>query len=309
MRSTTLILVLGPTAVGKTAYAIRLAQQLDTEIVNCDSRQCYSEMNIGVARPSPEELMAVPHHFIANRSVRNPYNVYTYEQEALQCLHQLFRKHDTVVAVGGSGLYADVLCHGISAMPDPLPELRQQLQQRLKREGLASLQQELERRDPEYYQQVDLWNPVRVQRALEVCITTGRPYSQVVSQPAVQRPFAIRKIALRCERERLKERIALRTGQMYQQGLLQESMNLLPYRRLRPLNTVGYKEIFAYFDQIQMLTGYDPLSLTAVQLAETNPLLQQALQNIVTHTWQYAKKQLSYFARDPEIEWITEDEK
>lgn len=301
----TLILILGPTAVGKTAYAIQMAQRLGTEIVSCDSRQCYREMNIGVARPSVEELEAVSHHFIANRSVLQPYNVYSYEQEAMECLSQLFRCYDTVVAVGGSGLYADALCNGVSNVPDPLPGLREQLQQRLQYEGLASLQQELKQRDPDYYNKVDLRNPVRVQRALEICITTGRPYSQVINQPASQRPFNIRKLGLCCDRAVLKERIALRTQKMMQDGLLKETLDVLPYRHLQALNTVGYKELFEYFDHLQMLTGKDPGTFSVQQMEEATPLvLQKTVQNIVTHTWQYAKKQLSYFARDPHIEWI-----
>lgn len=304
----TLILILGPTAVGKTSYAIQLAQQLGTEIVSCDSRQCYSEMNIGVARPSGEELAAVPHHFIANRSVLQPYNAYSYEQDALKCLSQLFMVHDTVVAVGGSGLYADALCYGVSDMPDPPMELREQLKKRLQQEGLTSLQQELKQRDPDYYNKVDILNPVRVQRALEMCITTGKPYSQILNQPVKPRPFVIRKKGLCRDREVLKKRIALRTQNMLREGLLQEALDVLPYRHLQALNTVGYRELFEYFDQLQVLTDKEPRAFSVRQLEKTAPaMLQKAVQNIITHTWQYAKKQMSYFSRDPHIEWIMKD--
>lgn len=279
----TLIVVVGPTAVGKTAYAIEVAKQYGAEVVSCDSRQCYRELRIGVARPSAQELEAVPHHFIACRSVEAGYNVYAYEQEALRCLETLFQRSDVAVAVGGSGLYVDALCRGIALMPDPPQALRESLQRQLKTEGLPALQERLRQLDPTYYHIVDRQNPVRLQRALEVCLTTGRPYSQVIAQEPAPRPFRIVKTGLQCPREVLRARIDSRVEQMLREGLLDEVRQLLPLRRLQPLRTVGYAELFDYLDGSRSL----PDAVAAVK----------------THTWQYAKKQLSYFARDKAIHW------
>ena len=236
-----LIVIAGPTAVGKTAYAVQLAQQLHTEIVSCDSRQFYREMRIGVARPTDEELAAVPHHFIACRSVTEPYNIYDYEQDALQVINTLFETHDTVLAVGGSGLYIDALLHGVSPMPNPTPELRTRLQQML----LEEKRTQLKLLDPDYYARVDLRNPVRLQRALEVCLMTGRPYSEVIaSHSPARRPFDIEIRVLQLPASNLRRRIDLRVDAMMQQGLLDEVRSLLPYRYLNTLNTVGYRELF-----------------------------------------------------------------
>lgn len=180
---------------------------LHSEILSCDSRQFYQELNIGVARPSPEELAAAPHHFIANRSVNNPYNVYQYEMEALSLLETLFRKYDTLVAVGGSGLYVDALSQGIALLPDPAPGLREKLQRQLQQQGIQSFQQQLQQLDPEYYAQVDQQNPVRLQRALEVILTSGQPYSQIIRQSQRPRPFRIVKVGLQCDRDIIKQRI------------------------------------------------------------------------------------------------------
>lgn len=279
-----LIVIVGPTAIGKTAAAIEVARQLETEIVSCDSRQFYKELDIGVARPSPEELAAAKHHFIACRSVTEPYNAFDYEHDALNTLSTIFESHDTAVAVGGSGLYVDALCNGINLLPDPTPELRAELSQKIADGHLDELLGELQRLDPEYYAIVDRQNPMRIQRALETIYTSGQPYSSLIGKKLPQRPFDIVKIGLQCERTELKERIYRRVDMMMGQGLLDEVHSLLPFRSLNTLNTVGYKEIFEHFDG--------------------RCTIDQATTNIKNHTWQYAKKQLTWLRRYSQIKWV-----
>ena len=277
--------ILGPTASGKTARAIELAQQLGTEILSCDSRQFYRELNIGVARPTEQELASAPHHFIACRSVSVPYNVFAYEQEALALLQRLFQTHDTVVAVGGSGLYVDALRHGISVLPDPTPELRHDLQQKLRTEGVGSLRAMLKMLDPDYYAQVDLANGVRIQRALEVTLTAGRPYSQLVNQPARPRPFSTTVEVIQRDRQELRQRIDLRVDLMMQQGLEDEARRLFPLRHLNTLNTVGYKEFYALWTP-----AGEPFALSGRQR-------QEVADAIRLNTWHYAKKQLTWLKK------------
>ena len=279
-----LIVIVGPTAIGKTAAAIEVARHLETEIVSCDSRQFYKELDIGVARPSPEELAAAKHHFIACRSVTEPYNAFDYEHDALNTLSTIFESHDTAVAVGGSGLYVDALCNGINLLPDPTPELRAELSQKIANGHLDELLGELQRLDPEYYAIVDRQNPMRIQRALETIYTSGQPYSSLIGKKLPQRPFDIVKIGLQCERTELKERIYRRVDMMMGQGLLDEVRSLLPFRSLNTLNTVGYKEVFEYLDG--------------------RCTIGQATTNIKNHTWQYAKKQLTWLKRYDEIKWV-----
>lgn len=279
-----LIVIVGPTAIGKTAASIEVARQLETEIVSCDSRQFYKELDIGVARPSPEELAAAKHHFIACRSVTEPYNAFDYEHDALKVLDTIFATHDTAVAVGGSGLYVDALCNGINLLPDPTPELRAELSQKIANGHLDELLGELHRLDPYYYAIVDRQNPMRIQRALETIYTSGRPYSSLIGKELPQRPFEIVKIGLQCERTELKERIYRRVDTMMEQGLLDEARSLLPFRSLNTLNTVGYKEIFEHFDG--------------------RCTIDQATTNIKNHTWQYAKKQLTWLRRYSQIKWV-----
>lgn len=279
-----LIVIVGPTAIGKTAAAIEVARQLQTEIVSCDSRQFYKELDIGVARPSPKELAAAKHHFIACRSVTEPYNAFDYEHDALNTLSTIFESHDTAVAVGGSGLYVDALCNGINLLPDPTPELRAELSQKIASGHLDELLGELQRLDPEYYAIVDRQNPMRIQRALETIYTSGLPYSSLIGKKLPQRPFDIVKIGLQCERTELKERIYRRVDMMMGQGLLDEVHSLLPFRSLNTLNTVGYKEVFEYLDG--------------------RCTIGQATTNIKNHTWQYAKKQLTWLKRYDEIKWV-----
>ena len=266
-----LIIITGPTASGKTAEAVRLAQELGTEILSCDSRQFYREMCIGVARPSHEELFAAKHHFIACRSVTDPYNISDYERDAMALLGPLFQHHNTVIAVGGSGLYVDALRFGVTTMPDPTPELRAQIQQM----SIEEKRSQLQMLDPEYYARVDLRNPVRLQRALEVCYMTGRPYSQVIAegQPP-QRPFDIEIRVVEMPGADLRQRIDSRVDRMMADGLLDEVRSLIPYRDLPTLRTVGYRELFPVLD------GTDTLD--------------HAVEMIKLNTWHYARKQLTW---------------
>ena len=280
----TLVVIVGPTASGKTESAITLAKALNTEILSCDSRQFYKELNIGVARPTPEELSAAPHHFIANRSVTHPYNAYQYEHEALDLLKALFTKNDTMIAVGGSGLYIDALCTGINYLPDPTPELRDSLSKKIANGGLPEILDKLQALDPEYYAIVDKQNPIRVQRAMETIITAGCKYSELLSKPLEPRPFRIVKIGIKTDRDELRQRISLRTERMIEQGLLNEVSCLQQYRGLNTLNTVGYKELFSFLDNFTTL--------------------QKAVTEIKNHTWQYAKKQLTWLARYNDIHWV-----
>lgn len=274
----------GPTAVGKTALAIEWALAADTEIVSADSRQFYQELNIGVARPSEQELATVPHHFIANKSIFNYYSVSHYEQEAMALLDTLFKTHDTVILAGGSGLYVNAICKGIDDLPDPAPELRQKLKEQETQEGLASLQDLLKKLDPVFYETVDLQNPVRLRRALEVCITTGKPYSTLRTSSVKQRPFTIERYVLNRPKEELHERINLRVDIMMESGLLDEARQLYPHRALNALQTVGYRELFAYLDgQIS---------------------LDQAITDIKTNTRRYAKRQLTWLRKQADAVWM-----
>lgn len=231
-----------------------------------------------MARPSQEELNSVPHHFIACRSITNPYNVYSFEQEALQRIEQLFEQHDTLIAVGGSGLYIDALTKGVAILPDPLPGLREQLKQQLETEGIACFQRQLKQLDPKYYERVDLKNPVRLQRALEVCITAGRPYSELLEQKQSARNFETKKTVLTAPNDTLRQRINLRVDQMLEMGLEEEVRQLTPFRHLNTLNTVGYKEFYQ---------AWDNGIFDTTTIANT----------IKNHTWQYAKKQLTWIKR------------
>ena len=280
----TLRIILGPTAVGKTDYAIAEALRVGSPVVSCDSRQLYRELRIGVARPDNAQLAAVPHYFIADRSISEPCSAGAYELEALQLLEKLFRDHETVVMAGGSGLYIDALCNGLDDFPNADPELRAQLSERLRTEGVAALRADLRVLDPETYATIDPANGQRIVRALEVTIATGRKYSSFKTHPAKERPFTIVKTGLKRPRPELYARIDARVDRMMEEGLLEEARALLPHRSLPALNTVGYKELFDYFDG-----RYD---------------LAEAVRLIKRNTRHYAKKQLTWWARDPSIQWI-----
>ena len=282
-----LIIILGPTAVGKSDYSISVAQDCGSPVINCDSRQIFKEMKIGVARPSDEQLAAVRHYLVANHSVTEHYTAGLYELEAMALLEELFRDHDTLVMAGGSGFYIEALCNGLDDFPPADLDIRQSLMDRMEKEGLESLVAELRDKDSETCQVIDLDNRQRVVRALEVCLATGRPFSSFKSSPAKKRPFVIEKIGLRRSREQLYERIDRRVDIMLEQGLEAEARSLLPYRHLPALNTVGYKELFDYFD------GKYPF--------------EEAVRLIKRNSRHYAKKQMTFWRRDESINWIDLD--
>ncbi|OYT16318.1 MAG: tRNA (adenosine(37)-N6)-dimethylallyltransferase MiaA [Bacteroidetes bacterium 4572_77] len=276
--------VVGPTAVGKTAYAIKLAQQLQAEIISADSRQFYKEMCIGTAVPSPEELAAVPHHFIQHRSINEDYNVHQFEQEALLKMDKLFKSCQAVVVVGGSGLYLNALAFGIDDLPDPSPQTRQHLNNLQEEEGLNGLRSLLRQLDPVFMEEVDQQNPNRIKRALEVCLTTGKPYSQQRLGEKKQRPFQIKWIGLQQDRAQLYERINQRVDLMISAGLLDEVKSLYALRHLNALNTVGYREFFTW------MNGEESY--------------EWALAKVKTNSRRYAKRQMTWFTRNNDIEWI-----
>ncbi len=279
-----LVVIAGPTAVGKTDIAIQIARKFDTEIISADSRQFYCEMTIGTAKPDAMQLAQVKHHFIGQLSIHDYYNVSIFENQVLELLNSLFQMHDVVIMAGGSGLYIDAVCQGIDDFPDPKPELRKYLKGIYLDEGIVKLQEMLLQLDPEYYAVVDFQNPNRLLRALEVCHTTGRKYSEQRSNHSKMRDFEIVRIGLNLPRPELFNRIGLRVDQMIVNGLVQEVKSLLPFRHLNALNTVGYKEIFEYID----------LEIT----------LEQAIEDIKTHTRRYAKRQLTWFNRTNEYTWF-----
>ncbi len=279
-----LVVITGPTAVGKTSVAVEVAKALRTEIISCDSRQMYREMRIGTAVPGAEELSAVPHHFIGNLSIHDYYNVSMFEQECLQLLDRLFQKYQTVVMTGGSGLYIDALCKGIDDFPTVDLEIRRTVTGWFENEGVEYLRRQLKMLDPEHYTKVDLRNHKRIMKAIEVCLQTGKPYSSFLTAQTRKRSFRIVKLGLNRPREELFERINQRTGLMMEEGLLEEAQALYPHRHLNALNTVGYKELFAYMDGVHDLD-------TAIELIRRN-------------TRRYAKRQLTWFARDPDMQWL-----
>ena len=281
----TLIVIAGPTASGKTDAAIQLAKQLNTVILSADSRQFYKEMRIGTAVPSPKELHEVKHYFIQHISILNDYDVADYERDALKLLDKLFKEHDQVVMAGGSGLYIDAVCKGIDPMPDITDETRQRVNSLLESQGLAGLQTEVRRLDPEYWAVVDWKNPRRLQRALEVCYQTGKTFTSFRLRKPVERGFNIVKYALFREKQDLYNRINQRVEVMLSQGLVDEARDLYPYRRRNALNTVGYKELFDYFDG--------------------KCTLEESVEQIKLNTRHYAKRQMTWLRRDHEYNWIS----
>lgn len=283
-----LLVVLGPTGSGKTDLAVALARHHRTEIISTDSRQFYRGMPIGTAQPSDEQLALVPHHFIADRLPEEELSAGGYEREALERLEELFERHDVVVAVGGSGLYIDALCEGFDELPCDTAEIRASLMERLATDGLESLVEELRERDETYWEVVDRRNPARVVRALEVCIASGKPYSAQRTATRRERPFEIEKIGILWEREELYERINRRVEIMMAEGLEAEARSVYHLRELSSLQTVGYREMFEYFDG--------------------KCTLEEAVELIKRNTRRYAKRQMTWFRRDGAIRWITPEE-
>ena len=282
-----LIIVLGPTAVGKTDYSIELALKHGSPVISCDSRQIYREMSIGTAVPSREQLATVKHYFIQTKSVTDYYTAGKYELEALGLISDLFSEgHDTLVMTGGSMFYIDAVCNGIPDVPEADPALRAELTQRIKDEGALKVAEDLKDLDPEAYRSIDRSNGMRVLRAMEVCLGTGKPFSSFVRTKPRARDFQIEKIGLARPREELYRRIDSRVDQMFQQGLIEEVRSLTEFRNLTALNTVGYKEVFSYLD-----------NPGAVSLDQTISLVKQ-------DTRHYAKRQMTWWRRDGDIRWI-----
>ena len=286
--SKTLLLILGPTGVGKTELSLRVAEHFRSPILSCDSRQIYREIPIGTAAPTAEEQARVQHYFIATRSLEEDYNAGQYERDALSLLDDLFQTHDVVVMTGGSMLYADAVCNGLDDLPSVPAEIRRKVQQAYEQQGLIWLQAEVQRLDPDYWNEVDQANPARLMHCIELCLTTGRPYSTLRTQTTKQRPFRILKIGLERPRAELYERINARVLQMIEDGLETEARAVYPKRQLNSLQTVGYRELFAYMDG-----EYD---------------LPRAIELIQQNTRHYAKRQMTWFRRDDTIHWLQANE-
>ncbi len=284
----TLIVIAGPTAVGKTKIAIQIAQFFQTEIVSADSRQIFIEPKIGTAVPSDEELATAKHHLIQTRHVTEYYNAWIFEQEALAAIQTIFETHDIAILVGGSGLYIDAVCNGIDEIPDIEPELRQKINEQFENEGIESLRQTLRHLDPTYYESVDLQNPARLKRAIEICIQTRKPYSELRKESKSERPFNIIKIALNMPREELYSRINSRVDAMIDAGLENEVRSLESMKDCVALKTVGYREFFDYFDG--------------------KCSRHEAIEKIKQNTRRYAKKQITWFKRTNEYKWFSPNE-
>lgn len=284
----TLIAIIGPTGIGKTDLSIDIAQRLNTEIISCDSRQVYKELKIGTAVPSENQLKKVKHHFIGHKSIYDYYNASIFEKEAIELLDNLFQKYDDVIMTGGSGLYINAVCNGIDDLPTIDQELRTELLQKLKNEGVESLRMQLKMLDPDYYKQADTRNPKRILKALEVTLQTGKPYSSFLTNSKRERNFKIIKIGLQRDRDELYERINLRVDQMINEGLVEEARMFYKEKQLNSLNTVGYRELFDCFDG----------TIT----------LEKAIELIKRNSRHYAKRQISWFGRDNEIHWFNPDD-
>ncbi len=279
-----LVVITGPTASGKTALAVEMALNFNTEIFSSDSRQFYKEIPIGTAAPTIEEQCGIKHHFIGHLSIQEDYNVSRYEVDALKALDSFFALKDIAIMAGGAGLYIDAVTKGMDEMPDPDPEIRTELEQLLANEGIISLQQKLRLLDESYYNEVDLQNPKRLLRAIEVCLITGTPYSELRKATIKRRPFDVIYIGALRNKEELSQRIAQRVNLMIETGLEKEAREVYPFRDCNALQTVGYKEIFAYFDG----------SISK----------QEAIEQIIVNTRRYAKRQMTWFKRNQDILWF-----
>ena len=283
----TLIVIAGPTAVGKTAIAIQVAKHYNTVVLSADSRQFYREMSIGTAKPDADELAAVKHHFIDSHSIHENFSVGDFEKQALALLDELFKEYDAVVMAGGSGLYIKAVCEGFDNLPVADAGTRDKLNKDFIKLGIKHLQERLKEVDPDYYEQVDIQNPQRLIRALEVFETTGKPISYYRKSTVNKRPFNIVKIGLNLPRDILYQQINYRVDKMLELGLLDEVRSLIPHRSLNALNTVGYSELFNYFDE--------------------NTDLESALELIKQNTRHFAKRQLTWFRKDKDMHWLEAD--
>jgi len=280
----TLLVIVGPTGIGKTNLSIQLGKALKCEIVSADSRQFYKEMSIGTAVPTPEELQQVKHHLIQHKSITENYSVGDFEKEAITVINQLFETNNFVILVGGSGLYINAVISGLDHFPDIEPAIRKQLQAQFDAEGLTELQKKLKTLDPVHYNNIDLYNPQRLIRALEICIGTGQPYSSFLTQSKKNRPFNSFKIGLEADRSVIYNRINTRVDLMMEAGLLNEGKKLVKYRNLNALNTVGYKELFNFF--------------------EGKWELDFSISEIKKNTRRFAKRQLTWNRKDSSIHWF-----
>lgn len=284
MKQKTLIVIVGPTAIGKTALAIELAKHYQTEIISADSRQFFKEMSIGTAKPSVEELAAAPHHFINSHSITQFFSTGDFEVQALALMEKLFTKHDVLVMVGGSGLYINAVCNGLDDMPEIDLDIRERLNQQFANDGIEAIREQLATLDPEYYAKVDQSNPQRMIRGLEVVLSTGQKLSSFLTSNKKERPFNIVKIGLNTDREKLYNQINHRVDIMMQEGLLEEVKSLEAYKELNALKTVGYSEIFDYLDgKIDLATAVD---------------------KIKQNTRRFAKRQLTWFRKDEDTTWF-----
>jgi tRNA dimethylallyltransferase len=284
LKSKYLLALAGPTASGKTELAVTLAKQFQTEIISADSRQFYHEMKIGTAAPTNEQLSAAKHHFVRHTSIHKPIDVAVFENQALKTISELHIKHDLVIITGGSGLYLDAVCRGLDNIPETGEAVRKQVNQLLDTKGLKGLQDLLRQLDPEYYKVVDLQNPRRLQRAIEVCLQTGKPFSFYRKRQPLPRPYNTIWIGINTDKIQLINRINLRVEAMIASGLIEEARNLFPFSGLNALNTVGYQELFRYFDK--------------------KISLEEAIEEIKTNTRRYAKRQLTWFRKNKEIKWF-----
>lgn len=285
----TLLVLLGPTGVGKTEWSLQVAEALNCPILSADSRQIYSGMTIGTAAPGVSQLERVPHHFVGTLSPEDYYSASEFERDALLLLDELHRQHPIVLMTGGSMMYIDAVCKGIDEIPTIDDAIRDDLQELYRKEGLDPIRHRLKILDPVFYGQVDLKNPKRVIHAVEVCLMAGKPYSSLRTNPKKDRPFKIIKVGLTRDRDELYERINKRVDQMVQDGLVEEARQFYPKRHLNSLNTVGYKELFDYFDG--------------------NCTFEFAIEKIKQHTRNYARKQLTWFKKDKDIVWINLSER
>ncbi len=279
-----LISIIGPTAIGKTTLSIKLAKHFNTEIISADSRQFFKEMQIGTAAPTQDELSQAKHHFIHHKSIQDHYSVGAFEKDAISCLNMLFKKHDVVIMVGGSGLYVDAVTNGLDEFPDVDKKIRKNLNKQLQDKGLASLQNQLKTLDIKAFNTIAVDNPHRVIRALEICIGTGKPYSSFLNKGKNKRNFKIITIGLKAERDIIYDRINQRVGLMVEQGLIDEARALLPYQQLNALNTVGYKELFHYFSN--------------------KWTLDFAISEIKKNSRRFAKRQLTWFRKREDVIWF-----